>query len=191
MCLCVSVSVCVCRSLSDSLSLSLLMHVSVTLSLSVSVFLLCMYTHIYTCARVYTYTCITYTCIYINMNTCMYVYIYIYMYMYIYLHIYIYITSIQICVRERLYDYIWQFPLKMLYPRNLPNRETQIPRYLAYNFKLRFWLNLNLYREIRVCWFGGFRRCDIFSGICHNEWYRPMSTPAQRGLWEREAVLIT
>ena len=34
-----------------------------------------------------------------------------------------------------------------------------------YKCKLRFWLNLNLYREIWVFRFGGFRGCGIFSGI--------------------------
>ena len=37
-----------------------------------------------------------------------------------------------------------------------------------YKFKLRFWLNLNLYRGIWVSRFGGFCGCSIFSGICHS-----------------------
>jgi len=35
-----------------------------------------------------------------------------------------------------------------IHPRNPPNRETHSPRYLAVQFKSRFSLNLNLYREI-------------------------------------------
>jgi len=33
--------------------------------------------------------------------------------------------------------------------------------------KLRFWLNLHLYRGIWVSGFGGFQRCSIFSGMCY------------------------
>jgi len=36
-----------------------------------------------------------------------------------------------------------------------------------YKFKPRFWCNLNLYREIYVSWFGGFRGCSTVSGTCH------------------------
>jgi len=42
-----------------------------------------------------------------------------------------------------------------------------------YEFKLRFWFNLNLYRGIGVSGFDGFRGCSIFRGNCHTSyiWY--------------------
>jgi len=54
----------------------------------------------------------------------------------------------------------------MLHLQNLPNPETQIPRY---KFKLNQNLNLNLYaryREIAVSRFGGFLGCSNVSGNC-------------------------
>jgi len=38
---------------------------------------------------------------------------------------------------------------------------------LRYEFRLRFWSNLNLYRRIWVSRFGEFRGCSCSSGICH------------------------
>jgi len=40
---------------------------------------------------------------------------------------------------------------------------------LRFKFKLRFWFNLNLYREIRVFVFSGFRGCSIFNVICETQ----------------------
>ena len=56
----------------------------------------------------------------------------------------------------------------MLHLRIPPIPETQIPRY---RFKSNRNLNLNLHHEIprhRVCQFGGFQGCCIFSGNCHS-----------------------
>ena len=55
--------------------------------------------------------------------------------------------------------HVWQFPLKMLHLGNPPNRETQIPRYLVVQFKLRSWFNLNLYREVE------FLDLEDFGGV--------------------------
>jgi len=52
----------------------------------------------------------------------------------------------------------------ILYKYNPPNRETPI---FQYKFKLNQNLNLNLYREIWVAQFVGFRGYSIFSGKCH------------------------
>jgi len=45
---------------------------------------------------------------------------------------------------------IWHFPPILLHPRNPPNLETQIPRYLAVQTRVEIWFKLNLYREISV-----------------------------------------
>jgi len=63
---------------------------------------------------------------------------------------------------------IWQFPLKMLHPRNPPNREIRIPRY---NFKLNQNLDLDLFRKIprkssfSIWWISGIQcvHCNNFS----------------------------
>ena len=58
----------------------------------------------------------------------------------------------------------------MQHPHNSPNQKSHIPRYLTvqlrFKFKLRFWLNLNLYRGIWVSRFGGCRGSIMFSGNC-------------------------
>ena len=49
------------------------------------------------------------------------------------------------------------------------------PRFLGitrYKFKLTFWFNLNLYREIRISGSAGLRGGSISSGICHMWQYR-------------------
>jgi len=62
---------------------------------------------------------------------------------------------------------IWQFPLKMLHPRNLPYQATQILWYLAVQFKLRFWFHLNLYQRFYFPRCGWYRGCSILSWIGH------------------------
>jgi len=47
-----------------------------------------------------------------------------------------------------------QFPLKLLHPRNAPDRETHFPRYLTVQIQVEI---LNLYRGIWVSRFSGFR----------------------------------
>jgi len=66
-------------------------------------------------------------------NVCVYTYIHIYIYMYI--HIPIQCRAM----------YIWQILLKMLHPRDPPNRKFQIPRY---KFKLDQIFNSKLHYEI-------------------------------------------
>ena len=67
-------------------------------------------------------------------------------------------------------NYKTTFPLKLLNDCQTPIIHlTQKPYFLGisrYKFKLIFWLNLNLYREIWVCRFGGFRGCSVVSGYC-------------------------
>jgi len=59
-------------------------------------------------------------------------------------------------------------PTVHAHPQNPPSRETQISWYLSrYKFRLKFWCNLNWYREIWFFRFGGFQGCSNFSGICH------------------------
>ena len=73
----------------------------------------------------------------------------------------------------------WQFPLKMLHPRNPRNRETQIPWYLAIQIQIEI-LVLNLYRGIWVARFGGFWVCRIFSGICRMTAFRTWMSHVSR-----------
>ena len=65
---------------------------------------------------------------------------------------------------RKLYD---SFHCTCLRPQNPQNRETRFLGISRYKFELRSWFNLNLYREMWVCRFGGFRGCSIFSGNYH------------------------
>jgi len=55
----------------------------------------------------------------------------------------------EICGRQGLFYYIWQFPLKMLYPRNPPNRETRISQYFAVQIQIEIlvWFDITFSME--------------------------------------------
>ena len=61
----------------------------------------------------------------------------------------------------------WQIQLKMKRLRKLPNRKSQIPRYLTVQIQMEFWHDVNFYRSIWVFRYSGFRMCSISSGTCH------------------------
>jgi len=63
---------------------------------------------------------------------------------------------------------LWQIQLKVMLPRNTPNRNIKILKYLAVQIHVQVWVEImNLYRGIWVLPSGGFWGCSIFSGICH------------------------
>ena len=65
--------------------------------------------------------------------------------------------------------HIRQLPLKTPRSQNPQSWETQNSRYLAVQFKMMFWFNLNVYWGLWVSRYGGFRGRCIFSGNCHKE----------------------
>ena len=64
------------------------------------------------------------------------------------------------CVRELTTGgtctctHVWQFPLKMLHPRNLPHRETQIPQYLAVQIQIEIWIRTEEFGFLDLMGFG-------------------------------------
>ena len=56
------------------------------------------------------------------------------------------------CVTEYV---VWQFPMKMQHFRNPPNRETQIPRYLAIQIQIGIWICTEEFEFLDSVDFGG------------------------------------
>ena len=76
----------------------------------------------------------------------------------------------RVCVCEKWCSNIHDSFHRKCYTPNIHQIEKlRLLAFSWYKIKLRFWFNLNLYREIWVSWLGGFRGCGIFSGICRIE----------------------
>jgi len=69
-------------------------------------------------------------------------------------------------VTQTKYSRLWQFPPKLLHPEIHQIHKLRFLGISRYTFKLRFWLNKNLYQEIWDSGFGGLRWCSLFSGNC-------------------------
>jgi len=62
---------------------------------------------------------------------------------------------------------IWQFPLRMLLPQIHQMYKVRLLGISWYKSNMRVWFNLNLYWEMWVSRYGGFRGSSIFKWICH------------------------
>jgi len=63
------------------------------------------------------------------------------------------------------YEYIWQFPLKMQHLRNLPNRQTEICRYLVVQIQIDILLHYKIVARISSFWIG-----RILGGVQQVQW---------------------
>jgi len=111
-------------------------------------------------------------------------------------HVHMYINMIDSCIHKDIPSFIHKkIPMTVSTeiappPKPTKSRNPDFFGISRYKFNSRYWFNLNLYRGRRVSGFGGFRKCRLFSGNCHEFPHPQIDCYISWYAWQILAVVI-